>query len=188
MVSFACFQNAYLVKLREIFQYPQFRNAPRGFPSVERIGVAFQINHPVRRHVSLWLRHQSLAMTLAGGLWTVWSVVSALAVRLPSVNLAPYLIVVVMGYTTAELIHNATSNVLATEAAPGASRGRYLAVFQYSLTFATIIAPARFSQNRSLPWLVMGILAVLATLEMPIVARRLPTEAVFGSQSKVVAG
>lgn len=69
MNRFPCFQDAYLAQLRETFQGPQFRNAPRGQPSVERLGVAFRIDDPTQRHISLRARRTNLVFNFAEALW-----------------------------------------------------------------------------------------------------------------------
>ena len=125
------------------------------------------------------------ALVIAGGLWTVWCVGSALAVRLPAGVLVPYLIVVTLFYTMAELIHAPISNALAAAAAPPESRGRDQAAFQYCVTGATIIAPGLFgvlfTHGRTLPWLAVGVLIVLGTIGMATLERRLPDSAVRGA-------
>lgn len=124
------------------------------------------------------------ALVIAGGLWTVWCVASALAIRLPAGVLVPYLVAVTLCYTLAELIHAPISNALAAAAAPPESRGRYLAAFQYCFTVATIVAPGLFgvlfTHGRALPWLAVGVLILVGTIAMATLERRLPDTAVRG--------
>ena len=67
--TFRCFQDAYLTQLRETFHRPEFRNAPRGNPSSERIGVNFRLTDPVQRHVSLPARRVNPVFNVAEALW-----------------------------------------------------------------------------------------------------------------------
>ncbi|MEO3886848.1 MFS transporter [Nonomuraea sp. B5E05] len=120
------------------------------------------------------------AMAWAGALWTLWCAASAAAVLLPSEALVPYLVAVVLCYTTAEMIYGPASNALAADAAPPGSRGTYLAAFQYSFAVANILAPGLFGllfgQNRLLPWLAVGLLAALGAALMLRLEHRLPRE------------
>jgi thymidylate synthase len=67
--EFACFQDAYLHNLTETFHRPEYRNAPRGFASSERLGVRFRLLDPVQRHVSLRARRVNLVFNFAEALW-----------------------------------------------------------------------------------------------------------------------
>jgi hypothetical protein len=65
-------------------------------------------------------RAQSLA--LAGGFWVVWAVVYAAAVRVPGWALVPYLLVGMLPFAAADLIHAPISNALSAAAGPGLGR------------------------------------------------------------------
>jgi hypothetical protein len=84
-------------------------------------------------------------------------------------------------FTAAELIHAPVSMALATAIAPVEARGRYLAAFQYSFTIASMIGPAFFTTlfevQRGLPWLVLGIINILAIFAMRWLEKRLPLSA-----------
>ncbi|BCL25362.1 MFS transporter [Streptomyces aurantiacus] len=120
------------------------------------------------------------AMAWAGGLWVLWCAASAAAVLVSSRMLVPFLVAVVVCYTTAEMVYGPASNALAAAAAPAGSRGTYLAAFQYSFAGANIIAPSLFgllfSQNRLFPWLAVGLLAALGAVLMLRLEHRLPRE------------
>lgn len=122
------------------------------------------------------------AIALAGALWVAWSAGFAFVAHLPSALVVPYLVVVMVFYTVAEMIHAPVSNALGAAAAPAQSRGRYMAAFQYGFTFATIVAPALFTAlfdyRPSAPWLFMAGITALAALAMPALGRALPTDAV----------
>ncbi|MPZ83788.1 MAG: MFS transporter [Actinophytocola sp.] len=124
-------------------------------------------------------------MMLAGGLWAVWGVTSALALRVPAAVLVPYLVLCTLCFTVAELVHAPVSMSLASEAAPPDLRGRYLAVFQYSFAIALVIAPGFFSvlftAGRPLPWLTLAALALLGAAAMLVLERRLPRESLRAS-------
>ncbi|MEV8513606.1 MFS transporter [Dactylosporangium sp. NPDC051484] len=120
------------------------------------------------------------AMAVAGGLWVLWSVAFAAALRVPPVVLLPYLLISMLFYAGADLLHAPISNALAAAAAPEHVRGRYLAVFQYCFTIANIAAPtfftALYARGAALPWIVLGILTAAATAAMYLLEKRLPAE------------
>ncbi|MDT0442949.1 MFS transporter [Streptomyces johnsoniae] len=119
-------------------------------------------------------------MAWAGGLWALWCATAAGAVLMPSEVLVPYLAVVVVCYSLAEMTYGPASNALAAQAAPAGSRGTYLAAFQYSFACSSIVGPSLFgllfSQDRLLPWLAVGLLAALGTVLMLRLEHRLPQE------------
>lgn len=124
-------------------------------------------------------------MVLSGVLWAVWAVALALALAVPVAVLVPYLAMVTLCFTVAELMHAPVSMSLAAEAAPAGLRGRYLAVFQYSFAFATVVAPGFFSvlftAGRPLPFAVLAVLALLGAAAMLVLERRLPRTALVSS-------
>ena len=63
------FQDAYLAELDTTFNEPEYRNAPRGFPSRERLGVSFTIADAVQRHVTLPARRANPIFCFAEALW-----------------------------------------------------------------------------------------------------------------------
>lgn len=119
------------------------------------------------------------SMVLAGVCWVLWSVAFALALRVPAVVLVPYLVISMVFYVAAELIHAPISNALAAAAAPEHVRGRYLAIFQYCFTLANIVAPTFFavlySRGAALPWIALGVLTAGSTVVMRILEKRLTT-------------
>ncbi|MFD7480221.1 MFS transporter [Streptomyces sp. NPDC059837] len=133
------------------------------------------VNRFVRRRCT-----RARAMAWGGGLWVLWCAASAAAVLIPSPALVPFMALVVMCYSVADMTYGPASNALAADAAPAGSRGTYLAAFQYSFAFSSIIAPSLFgllfSQGRSLPWLAVGLLAALGSALMLRLEHRLPQE------------
>jgi thymidylate synthase len=63
------FQDAYLKQLQDVLHHPEFHNAPRGFPSREKLGVCFRVRDPVQRHVLLPARRANLVFNFAEALW-----------------------------------------------------------------------------------------------------------------------
>jgi MFS family permease len=128
------------------------------------------------------------ALAVAGVLWTAWGVLTAAATAVPGRLLVVYLVAVTALYAAAELVHAPVSNALAAEAAPQQAHGSYLAVFQYGFTIATLVAPAGFTLlfavDPRLPWLAIAVLAGLATIALPRLARTLPARAVHGELSR----
>ncbi|PRX19249.1 Na+/melibiose symporter-like transporter [Actinoplanes italicus] len=88
---------------------------------------------------------RSRGLVLAGVLWVVWALVYAGAVKIPGAVLVPYLMVGLIFFAAADLIHAPLSNALSAAAAPAAQRDRYLAVYQYCFAFASILAPTFFT-------------------------------------------
>ena len=66
---YSTFQDAYLAELDLTFNEPEYRNAPRGFSSSERLGVSFTITDAVQRHVALPARRANLIFSFAEALW-----------------------------------------------------------------------------------------------------------------------
>jgi MFS family permease len=125
---------------------------------------------------------RTAALAIAGACWALWALVSIAAFRLPAVFAVVVLVLGALCYSAAELIHNPVSNALASAAAPDELRGRYLAMFQYSFTFALILAPTffavLFSIGHLLPWAVLALLAALAALAAGRLGPHLPADAV----------
>jgi MFS family permease len=116
-------------------------------------------------------------VALAGAFWVIWALIYAAAVRVPGWALVPYLLLGMVFYAAADLIHAPLSNALSAAAAPPAQRGRYLAVYQYTFAFATILAPtfftALYAHGPVVPWLALAVLATAATVTMYVLHRPL---------------
>ncbi|MGW6403821.1 MFS transporter [Streptomyces sp. NPDC055134] len=129
----------------------------------------------VRRRCS-----RARAMAWAGVLWALWCALSAAATLLPSATLVPYFVIVVVCFSLAEMTYGPVVNALVADAAPAGSRGTYMAAFQYTFAFASIIGPSLFgllfSRDRLLPWLAVGLLALMGTVLMLRLERRLPPD------------
>ncbi|MFC4068298.1 MFS transporter [Actinoplanes subglobosus] len=119
-------------------------------------------------------------LALAGVLWVVWALVYAAAVQVPGTVLIPYLLVGLILFAAADLIHAPLSNALSAAAAPPAQRDRYLAVYQYCFAFASVLAPvfftALYTRGPAVPWLTLAALTTVATvvvhvLNGPLTAR-----------------
>ncbi|MGX7826458.1 thymidylate synthase [Actinokineospora sp. 24-640] len=65
----AGFHEAYLAQLAELLARPRFSNAPRGFSSVERLGVSFEVADARRRLVPCPVRRANIVFCLAEVLW-----------------------------------------------------------------------------------------------------------------------
>ncbi|HEU5474350.1 MAG TPA: MFS transporter [Actinophytocola sp.] len=134
--------------------------------------------------VVLWLRpfRRTRIVATAGALWAGWALL--LAVLRPG-QLAwavPVLIAATVLYTAATVIHAPVSMGLAAAAAPVQTRGRYLAIFQYSFTIAEIVGPGffttLFAMRHGLPWVALAVLNGLAVVAVLALERRLPTAAI----------
>ncbi|MCI3274864.1 MFS transporter [Streptomyces sp. 7R015] len=124
-------------------------------------------------------RHTSLC--LAGVLWASWACLTAGPLWMPRVLWVPCLVVAVLCYSAAQLVHSPVSNALSADAAPADLRGRYLAVFQYSFAIATVVAPLLFSLlfavSSAAPWAILAALALVTVPGMLVLAPRLPESA-----------
>jgi thymidylate synthase len=63
------FQSAYLSALAEVYYRPEFENAPRGQHQVEVLGVCYQVENPVQRHVEISSRRTNIVFCFAELLW-----------------------------------------------------------------------------------------------------------------------
>jgi hypothetical protein len=88
-----------------------------------------------------------------------------------------YLALAMLLWATAEMLHGPASNALSAEAAPEGVRGTYLAAFQYSFATADMVTPGLFGVlygvSRVLPWVVVGCLALTASVAIRPLERRL---------------
>lgn len=95
--------------------------------------------------------------------------------------MVPVLVDATFLFTAAETVHGPVLQSLATELSPPGARGRYLAVFQYSFTVASLVAPAFFTTlfevGYWLPWLVLGVVNVFAALAMRLPEQVIPVAA-----------
>jgi MFS family permease len=134
---------------------------------------------PVVKRLAPYRR--SRVVITAAVLWAVWCF--AFAALSPGYRswLVPVLIAAALVFTAAELIHGPVSMALATGLAPAEARGRYLAAFQYSFTVAGMVGPAFFTTlfeaGRSLPWIVLGAVNLLAAVAMHRLERLIPSSA-----------
>jgi MFS family permease len=99
-------------------------------------------------------------LALAGAIWAAGCAVIGIAVGPAVHDVAITLVAVgVIAFSAAEILHAPTSMGLASELAPPASRGTYLALFQYSFVAAEIICPVLFAllfvADHSAPFLVV---------------------------------
>lgn len=118
------------------------------------------------------------AMAWGGRLWAAWCAAMALAVLLPrGPAQVGYLALVMLLWAAAEMTHGPASNALSAAAAPEGARGTYLAAFQYSFAAADMVTPGLFGVlygvDRVLPWVVVGCLALTASVAIRPLERRL---------------
>ncbi|WP_307672400.1 MFS transporter [Streptomyces sp. V4I2] len=133
------------------------------------------------------------AMAWGGRLWAAWCVAAAMAVLLPrGPLLVGYLALVMLLWATAEMLHGPASNALSAEAAPPGVRGTYLAAFQYSFATADMVTPGLFGVlygvNRVLPWVVVGCLALTASMAIRPLERRLAVGGAAGGSLERLTG
>src|SRR5918994_261824 len=68
-VEFETFHRAYLASLRSLMTGPVYRNAPRGFPSVERLGVRYRVRDASQRIPMVPARRLNIVFNFAEALW-----------------------------------------------------------------------------------------------------------------------
>lgn len=134
---------------------------------------------PVTKMVRHYRRTRILAASAL--LWASWSLLFALLVPGHPSWVIPLLIGATLLFTVADVMHAPASAALAAAAAPDHVRGRYLAVFQYSFTFASIAGPVFFTSlfetGRAAPWIALGLLDCASAAAIVALERRLPQAA-----------
>jgi len=127
-------------------------------------------------------RRKTHVLVLAGLLWAVWGVLMASLLHLPAGLVVPGLVLATAVFAVADVLHAATGNALAAAVAPKIGHGKYLSYWQYSFTFASVLAPALFGQlfdvRREFPWLAISLLALVAAGTIVVLERVLPGAAV----------
>ena len=121
-------------------------------------------------------------MVVAGLIWCVWGLyTAALGLAAPATLIVPGLVLSVLVYSVAELLHGPRSIAYAADAAPPGQRSTYLSWFQYSFAIANIAAPgvfaASFTVDPALPWVITAVVALVACAGLVLVARALPPQA-----------
>ncbi len=123
-------------------------------------------------------RSRTTMLVITGVGWAVWALLMASLTQLPDAVVAAILVLATAVYAFASLLHSATNNALAATVAPTLGRGKYLSYWQYSFTFASVLAPAFFAQlfevRPELPWLVTAVIGLVAAGIIAAVARALP--------------
>ncbi len=123
-------------------------------------------------------RRRTNVLIVAGVLWAVWGVLMASLLHIPTALVVPGLILATAVFALADVLHAATSNALAAAVAPVVGHGKYLSYWQYSFTFAAVLAPAFFAQlfevRHELPWLALSALALLAAGTILALDRTIP--------------
>jgi len=123
-------------------------------------------------------RRRTNVMIVAGITWAVWGVLMASLLHVPTALVVPGLILATMVFAFADVLHAATSNALAAAVAPVVGHGKYLSYWQYSFTFAAVLAPAFFAQlfevRHEFPWLALSALAILAAATIFALDRTFP--------------
>jgi MFS family permease len=119
---------------------------------------------------------RATVLALAGGLWLIWGLLTASLTLVQSGVLIAGLVLAVLLYATAELLHAPASMSLASSQAPKSARESYLSWFQYSFAIASIASPSVFTSltevGPALPWLTAAAAAALAVLLTVVSVRR----------------
>ncbi|MEU4604940.1 MFS transporter [Kribbella sp. NPDC023972] len=123
-------------------------------------------------------RRRTNVLIVAGVTWAVWGVLMSSLLHIPTALVVPGLILATAVFAFADVLHAATSNALAAAVAPVIGHGKYLSYWQYSFTFASVLAPGFFAQlfevRHEFPWIALSALALLAAATILILDRTLP--------------
>lgn len=117
-------------------------------------------------------------MVVAGVAWAVWGLLMASALHVPTALVVPVLFLATAVFAFGDVLHAAINNALSAAVAPVVGRGKYLSYWQYSFTFASVLAPGVFTQlfeiQHELPWLALTVLALTASTIIFALARFVP--------------
>ncbi|GAA2836183.1 MFS transporter [Kribbella solani] len=123
-------------------------------------------------------RRRTNVMVVAGITYAAWALLMALQLHIAAALVVPALVLATACYAFADVLHAATNNALSAAVAPEVGRGKYLSYWQYSFTFASVLAPGFFAQlfevHHELPWLVLALLALVASVTIYVLARVSP--------------
>jgi len=123
-------------------------------------------------------RRRINVMVVAGVAWAVWGLLMASLLHLPTTLVVPVLVLATACFAFGDVLHAATNNAVSAEMAPVVGRGKYLSYWQYSFTFASVLAPAFFAQlfeiDHELPWMAVTVVALVASVTIYLLARAVP--------------
>ncbi|WP_322769059.1 MFS transporter, partial [Frankia sp. Cr1] len=148
--------------------------------AVNTVGIA-ALQMPVTRILTRYRRTRAVALgasvfALSFVSFAVLGMMSAGAVLMVGVFAATAV------FTAGELLHGATASALVASAAPEATRGRHLAVYQLSWAIPTALAPAALTALLSLSatgmWLILAVGVTGSALGMIHLEGSLPEQAV----------
>lgn len=151
--------------------------------AVNTVGIAL-LQIPVTRVLTRYRRTRAAALGIAVFCvafvsFAVLGVAAAGTIVLIGVFAATAL------FTAGELMHGATASALVASAAPEATRGRHLAVYQLSWAVPTALAPAVLTALLTLSpagmWLLLATGVAVSALTLVRLEPRLPAEAVYAT-------
>jgi thymidylate synthase len=90
MTTYQHFEQAYVSELAATLRDYEYRNAPRGNWSSERIGVSFQLAQPVQRHISLTVRKSNIIFNFAEALWYLAGTADLAQIKYYAPSIAAY--------------------------------------------------------------------------------------------------
>jgi MFS family permease len=148
--------------------------------AVNTVGIAL-LQIPVTRLLIRYRRTRAVA--LGGGVFSVsFLAFAALGLFAGGSILLVGVFVATALFTLGELLHGATASALVASAAPEATRGRHLSVYQLSWAVPTALAPAVLTGLLTLSpigmWLVLATGVACSAFAMLRLEARLPAEAV----------
>ncbi|MGJ5893545.1 MFS transporter [Streptomyces sp. V2] len=136
------------------------------------VGVVFALNTLLvtvgQVLVVRWVerRDHLRVMQGAGAVWAVSAVLFGAASGLPGAFVAPLLVVAVVVFTAAELMHGPTGDAVAVRMAPEDRPGRHLGLHQLSWGVGSALAPLVLTGALSLgagwPWALLAVAALVA--------------------------
>lgn len=148
--------------------------------AVNTVGIA-ALQIPVTRMLTRYRRTRAAA--LGGAVFSLsFLSFAALGVVSTGTTLLVGVFAATALFTLGELMHGATASALVASAAPEATRGRHLAVYQLSWAIPTALAPAVLTALLALSatgmWLVLAAGVACSGFVMLRLETRLPAEAV----------
>jgi MFS family permease len=148
--------------------------------AVNTVGIAL-LQIPVTRRLIRYRRTRTAAFGAA--VFSVSFVAFAVLAGIPvqSVQLVGVFAATAL-FTLGEMLHGAPLSALVSSAAPEETRGRYMAVYQFSWAIPTALAPAVLTALLSLSvtsmWLLLAVGVACSALTLVRLEPRLPAQAV----------
>lgn len=152
--------------------------APAWLPSLANAALAVMSSTLTAAAVSLTRsRSRAFSVRLGAVILLLWIASMGVVYVLPADFAGAALLVSALIFGAATVVLGTRLNAAASDAAPPAQLGRYLAAFQYSFSIASLTAPlllVAFSVSTWLPWALLAVGPIAALVFLPRLRRSLP--------------